>query len=260
MHIFNGEFGTVLHSFRLAVYGDFHVCGVVPGLYGDKSCLRFQIHHRRNFDAGGAVLQQLKMFSRNGNQVDSPVKSAVEGEVRLLRVHRVTVFIADGYGKNIFLSKLLRQLHTKGGVTTFVMGKLFPVEINVGCHGGSVDFEKQAFTGCFFLRQFPDVPACAAIIVIPTVLPVHSIPGVGEADGLSRGSGFHRLLDRSCFFQKLPSGRKGYCFTHSRDLLYEVLRHKMLPVLQPFCRRCASAHSPSLPCPACRYAWQGVCR
>ena len=102
------------YSLRLAVYRDVNRFGIVPGLHGDGRGLRFKIDHRRHLDPGRAVLQKLKVLGRHGDQPDRAVKTAIEGEVRLLRVDTIIILVAERKSKRIFVREVLRQLHPEG--------------------------------------------------------------------------------------------------------------------------------------------------
>ena len=193
MDILDHELCAALDSLCLAVNSYVNRFGVVPGLHRDGGGLFLQIDHRRDLDAGCSVLEKLKMLRRDSDQLHIPVQSAVEGEVRLLRVDRGVVLVIDGDRKDVLLLKLLRQLDAEGGVAALVADELFAVEPHLRRHGGAVYFEKQALPRGFFRRKLPHIPACSAVIIVAAVLPVDGVPGVRQRDRLAPGGKFHGL-------------------------------------------------------------------
>ena len=214
MNVFDHEGRFPLHGFGLAVYGDVNLFPVVPGLHGDGGALLFQIHHRGHLDARGAVLEQLEVLRRHGDQVHGPVEAAVEGEVRLLGIYGFIILVVDGNGKGVFLRQLPGKLHPEGGVAALVAAELFAVEIDLGGHGRAADFKKQALARGLLRPQLAHVPAGTAVIVVAAVLAVDGVPGVGKGDGLAPGGVFHGLRRGDGGFQKPPSLVDVCDFTH----------------------------------------------
>ena len=184
MDIFNDKFRLSVAVFRgygfaFAMHGHGDSCRILPGFHGYGSAVFFQIHNGRHLDAGCAVPEQLKMLLGYRNQPDLPVQTAVEGEVRLLRIHAVAVLVADGDLQQVPVPQLSGQLRPEGGISALVVAKFFTVQKHFTGVCSAVQFQINAVSYRFFRRKFPRIPAGAPVIIVAAVLSVHIVPGVG---------------------------------------------------------------------------------
>ena len=68
-----------------------------------------------------------------------------------------------------------------------MMAQLLPVQIHFTGVGGAVQLQEHSISGGFLRGQLPRIPAGAAIIIVASVLPINSIPGVGQRDRFQGG-------------------------------------------------------------------------
>ena len=142
------------------------------------------------------------MLLRNRDQFYLAVETAVEGEVRFLRIDAgiVLVVYRDCDDR---ISFICAEIDAERGITTVMMICVNAVDVDVCPHCGAVEFKVYALTGQFFLTQFSDIPAGSAVIVISAVLTVDGIPGMRKRDDLSLR--MHGLFNVSSLLYKLPS-------------------------------------------------------
>ena len=134
------------------------------------------------------------MLCRNDVQSYIAVNAAVEGEVCLLGVHGVVVAVVHADRQQIFLFEMFGQVHPEGRIAALVLGQLFPVQVNGGGHGGTVQLQN-SLAACRDggLCQGQRIPAGAAVVIVAAVLTVYGVPCVGQGNSLahnsSRGAG-----------------------------------------------------------------------
>ena len=259
-YVFDDELRAALRGFRFAVHGDVHARGVVPGLYGDRRRLLFKIDRRRDFDAGGAVLQKLEVLGRHGDQVDRAVQAAVEGEVCFLGIDIVVAAVVHGDRKRVLFPQLFGQLHAEGRVAALMPAEFFTVEIDLAGMSGAVQLQEQPVSGGLVFGQLADIPANAAMIVVAAVLAVHGVPCVWQGDGLAPRCSRVCLLRGDGVFQKAPTFGQSRNLTHCQSHLRAVFSRNTRSLLRPFCRQCVSAPRPSRACRVCSRAWPAACR
>ena len=165
------------------------------------------------------------MLLRNGDQLYLSVEAAVEGEVRLLGVNTVVVFIADRDGKYIFVPKLSCQFDAEGAVASLMQAEHLAVQVDSAGVRRAAKLKKECLALRLLFVQLANVPAGSAVVIVAAVLSVDRIPGVGEGNNLSRPGVLCSLFCRSSCLYKLPSVCKcGY----SAHLIFS-LHYLLLP-------------------------------
>ena len=156
----------------------------LPGLNRNHSGFCFQIHHGSDLNAGSTTIGQLEMGFGYNDQIHAAVQAAIEGEVRFLGIYPVIVGIVHPDHQLVFFLQIV-QLNPEGAVAAFVMGKPHTIPEHFGSVGCTKDFQPDLVSG-IQLRfvQLPGIIAGAAVIIIAAVLPVNSVPGMGQGDSL----------------------------------------------------------------------------
>ena len=112
------------------------------------------------------------------------VNAAVEGEIGFLRVDGVIVAVVHIHAQQVAaVAQRIGNVHAKCRIAALMLSKLLLVQVDLGGHGNGVKLQNG--TSVFRqgnVRQHGGVAAGAAIVVIAAVLPVHSVPGVGQGD------------------------------------------------------------------------------
>ena len=68
----------------------------------------------------------------DGNNIDIAVKSAVEGEVRHLRINPVVLAVVNRYSDYIVIGERVCDIDTPGGIAAVVVCKLCSVDKDIG--------------------------------------------------------------------------------------------------------------------------------
>ena len=171
------------------------------------------LHDGRDLDAGAAVVVQIKVGLRNGDDVDVTVQTAVEGEVCHLGIDAVVGSIVNGDDQQIFISQSFGQVHAPGGVTAIVVSQVLTVQIHISGGVGTIDFQVVAL--CRRQVCLGDglcVVSGAAPVVVAAVLTVYSIPAVGDVDCFPVGT--QRFGDCGCFLGEEPALVDAYDISH----------------------------------------------
>ncbi len=160
---------------------DLHLSAVhlMEGLHPDPAVLT--VHGGRDLEAGTTEIVHVEVVLVHDHQQHIPVNPAVEGEVRLLRVHPVVAAVVRVDGEGVVLLENIRHIPAEGGVAPVVGPHLRPVELHLG--GGVHPLELQVYPlvrpevrpGKAFL-----VDARTPPVVVPAVLAVDGVPGVGH--------------------------------------------------------------------------------
>ena len=190
----NSRCGAVFHrggdALPLQCKGN-ALCAHHGGFHGDLGGLSGKVgDDGRYLQRRRAVSRQGKVLCRDDVQSYIAVNAAVEGKVRFLGVHGVVVAVVHADGQQIFLFEMVGQVYPEGGVAALVFGQLFPVQVNGGGHGGTVQLQN-SLAACRDggLFQGQRIPAGAAVVIVAAVLTVHRVPGVGQGNGLAHHGG-----------------------------------------------------------------------
>ena len=168
-----------------------------PGLHSHFGIAA--LHNRCDLDARGAVIIQLKMAFGHTDQIYVPVQAAIEGKVCHLRINAVIGRIVHQNGQHVFITQILSQIHSPGGETAVMMGKVFAVQIYIGrgCGAANLQIILAGFRQVCLCDGFC-VAAGTAEIVVSAVLAVSCIPGMRQSNGIpaggQRGGDFRTIL------------------------------------------------------------------
>ena len=72
----------------------------------------FALNRRSDLYSRCAVIIKVKMRIAHGNNIDISVKSAVESEVRHLRINGFVGAVVNGYGNESFVFKVIRDINS----------------------------------------------------------------------------------------------------------------------------------------------------
>ena len=154
-----------------------------------------------NNESLAAEIFKIKMRFLYTNDVYVTVNTAVEGEIRHLRINFLVGSVIYQDTKRILRAEITRDIHTPSGISTVVMRKTLAVHIHVG-RGIRTVYLKIVFF-CFREQvgaEHLSVKASATEIVVSAVLTVGRIPSMRNRDGFSYLCGAY--LGYS--FEKLP--------------------------------------------------------
>ena len=148
--------------------------------------------HGAGLDVGGqqqtvgTIFGNIEMrLVRKDKQLHLPIQTAEEGKVCLRRVHRQIGVVVHLHSQLVFTAVQVRgQIHGEGGETAAMFAHELPVTEH-RCHfAGSAETDK--YLGSVGRSKGFLVPTDALIVVIAAVLPVQSVPGMGQVDSLPR--------------------------------------------------------------------------
>ena len=156
-------------------------CSRLPGLYGHPCASRRQIHLRGHLDARRTAVGKVEMRLRNHNQVHLPVQAAIKGKVRFLGIDAVTAAVVHRNAQLVPVPQMFRQIHPESGISPLMACQQLTVQAHLGRHGRGFhlqpDLAPRLHGGPF---QLPHIPTSTAVIVVPSVLAVHRVPGMGQ--------------------------------------------------------------------------------
>ena len=134
-----------------------------------------------------AMVIQGKMVRSNTDEPHMAVKSSVEGEVCLLRIHAIIVLVADGDLQQVLVPQLSGQFRPECGISALVVAKFFTIQKHFTGVGSAVQLQEHSISSGFLHGQLPRIPAGAAVIIIASILAVDGIPGVWQGNGFQGG-------------------------------------------------------------------------
>ena len=120
-----------------------------------------------------------------GDKVYVAVKTAVEGEIRHLRIYEIVRCVVYVNCYFTFLGKLVGYIDAPGGIAAVVVREVLAASVDVGRGVRTADF-KIIFVSCgklAFLQRFL-IDAATAEIVVSAVLPVGCVPGMRQGEKL----------------------------------------------------------------------------
>ena len=156
----------------------------------------FALHHRRHGQSGTAEIGKIEMRLLHRDDVHIAVQSAVEGEVRRLRIHVLVGRVVNDDGEAVFRLDFPCDLHAPRGIAAVVMGERCAVHIHIGGGIRAAHFQIQLLSlRKLVCQKLLCIAAGAAEIIVAAVLSVLRVPRMGQINPLPRlGKDGRRLL------------------------------------------------------------------
>ena len=143
------------------------------------------------------------MLFAHGDNIDIAINSAVEGEIRLLRINGIVCRVVGSDNKRVFIKNIIK-LNTECRISAIVCNQTFAVKNNLSSRIDALKLEIElvARRQIGLCKRF-FITALASVIIVAAVLTVYSVPSVGKGD---------RFV--MTFLGKSPTGVQQNCFAH----------------------------------------------
>ena len=204
---------------RTGCAGDLSAVGILDGILHRKVLIRIghparQLEHRaaalarlgRDLESRSAVVIQIKVRIRHADQIDAAVQTAVEREVRRLRIHAALFLVAARDDQQILLAVLAQigDVRAEDGVAALVIDHLCAVDIDrrlLSCRE-HLDIGASASERLLRCREGLGVPALSAVVASVAVVTVHRVPRVRKLYRLPLGR--ERVRQSDVLLDKFP--------------------------------------------------------
>ena len=154
---------------------------MVEGLHPHPAVL--PVHAGGDFQPLAAAVVQLEVVLGDKEQQHVPVDAAVEGEVRLLGVHPVVDAVVHVDGEGVLVLEQVRHVPAEGGVAAVVGAHLGAVQLHLrgGVHPPELQVDPLVRPE-FRLGKPLFIDARPPPVVVPPVLAIDGVPGVGQGN------------------------------------------------------------------------------
>ena len=124
------------------------------------------------------------MLFAHGDNIDIAINSAVEGEIRLLRINSIVCRVVGGNNKRVFIKNIIK-LNTECRISAIVCNQTFAVKNNLSSRIDALKLEIKlvARRQVGLCKRF-FITALASVIIVAAVLTVNAVPCVRESNGL----------------------------------------------------------------------------
>ena len=158
---------------------DLALGGIVPGPDPDVGILAADLGGNGN--AGTAVVVQVEVVLVDGQQDHVPVDAAVEGEIGLLGVHPVVLGVVHLHHQMVLGLQMVGDVTAEGGVAAVMNHNDRAVQNDLGRGVDTVELQiNPLVSGKRRLCEVLLINTGPPPVVTAAVLPVQSIPGVGQ--------------------------------------------------------------------------------
>ncbi len=124
------------------------------------------------------------MLFAHGDNIDIAINSAVEGEIRLLRINGIVCRVVGSNNKRVFIKNIIK-LNTECRISAIVCNQTFAVKNNLSSRIDALKLEIKlvARRQIGLCKRF-FITALASVIIVAAVLTVNAVPCVRESDRL----------------------------------------------------------------------------